>query len=105
RVRLSSAWIVVPQVDPHCGQTYSYLSPSGRINSRRLRTGTARLHLGHASRDASIRSKAGLRGSLASAIANQNSEAARIAATVAVGSGLGHLASWKMIPRLKRRPR
>src|ERR1700677_2133062 len=56
--------MVSPQVDPQCGQTYSYLSPSGRINSRRLRTLTARLHLGHASRLASKRSKAGLRFSV-----------------------------------------
>lgn len=53
---------VVPQVEPHCGHRYSYLSPSGRTRSRRLRTGTARLQRGQASRVASIRSKAGFRG-------------------------------------------
>src|ERR1700676_4300053 len=57
----SSFCTVVPQVDPHCGQTYSYLSPSGRTSSRRLRTFTARLHFGQASRLASKRSNAGRR--------------------------------------------
>jgi len=52
---------VVPQVEPHCGHRYSYLSPSGRTRSRRLRTGTARLQRGQASRVASIRSNAGFR--------------------------------------------
>jgi hypothetical protein len=52
---------VVPQVEPHCGHRYSYLSPSGRTRSRRLRTGTARLQRGQASRLASIRSNAGFR--------------------------------------------
>jgi len=51
---------VLPQVEPQWGQTYSYLSPSGRISSRRLRTCTARLHLGQASRVASNRSNEAL---------------------------------------------
>jgi hypothetical protein len=51
---------VLPQVDPQCGQTYSYLSPSGRIRSSFLRTLTARRHFGQASSDASIRSNDGL---------------------------------------------
>src|SRR6266851_1489088 len=55
----SSFCTVLPQVDPQSGHTYSYLSPSGRIRSRRLRTFTARLHLGQASRLASKRSNAG----------------------------------------------
>ena len=48
-----------PQVLPQRGQTYSYLSPSGRISSSRLRGCTAVLHLGQASRVASILSNAG----------------------------------------------
>ena len=53
--------MVSPQVEPQSGQTYKYLSPFGRTSSRRLRTLTARLHCGHASKVASIRSNDGLR--------------------------------------------
>ena len=50
--------IVSPQVEPHCGQMYSYLSPFGKTSRRRFRTGTATRHFGHASSVAFIRSKA-----------------------------------------------
>src|SRR5271156_6784455 len=53
--------IVSPHVEPQSGHTYRYLSPCGSTNSKRLRTFTARLHFGHASKVASIRSNDGLR--------------------------------------------
>src|SRR5262249_24231474 len=51
--------IVSPQVEPHCGHTYSYLSPFGNTSRRRLRTGTATRHFGHASSVAFMRSNDG----------------------------------------------
>jgi hypothetical protein len=55
--RRAGGSIVSPQVEPHCGQTYSHLSPFGRTRSRRFRTGTAVRHFGQARSVAFIRSK------------------------------------------------